>query len=130
MCPKILAESVEVVAPPSAQIAEARATSGAAPACAVTEQAPLPAPSVGAQAGTPYSASLVAAAREYVRLYDKWWASLMRGPFNQHCTPAHWALSNERHAAWQQYTDQLAVAGLAPADRRGFARQLADGGDR
>ena len=72
---------------------------------------------------------LVDAARTYVSLYERWWSSLMRGPYNGTRDAAHWQLVRERQLAWQRYADLLRVHGLQPPDRRGFARGLAMGGE-
>jgi len=74
------------------------------------------------------ASDLAAAARAYVALYDSWWSSLMRGPYNGSRDAEHWALVHERQLAWQRYADLLQVHGLQPSDRRAFARALALGG--
>jgi len=73
-------------------------------------------------------ADLVAAARTYVSLYERWWSSLMRGPYNGTRDAVHWELARERQLAWQRYADLLRMHGLVPPDRRAFAKALALGG--
>ena len=71
---------------------------------------------------------LVDAARAYVALYDAWWTSVMRGPYNGSRDAEHWELVHERQLAWQRYANLLRVHGLEPPDRRAFAKALALGG--
>jgi len=74
------------------------------------------------------ASDLVDAARAYVALYDAWWTSVMRGPYNGKRDAEHWELVHERQLAWQRYADLLRAHGLEPPDRRAFAKALALGG--
>jgi len=112
------------------QIAAGAARSAIAPAGGATATAVCNAQSAAALASTPSAGlgDLVDAARAYLALYDSWWSSLMRGPYNGNRDAAHWELVHERQVAWQRYADLLQAHGLQPPDRRGFARALALGG--
>jgi len=106
------------------------APSGGAPVGAVTALAACPAQNVAGLAVTSSAGAgdLVDAARTYVSLYERWWSSLMRGPYNGTRDAAHWDLVHERQVAWQRYADLLRMHGLVPPDRRAFAKALALGG--
>ena len=70
---------------------------------------------------------LVDAARLYEVLYERWWSSVMRGPYNGSRDAEHWELVHDRQLAWQRFADLLRAHGLVPSDRRAFARALALG---
>ena len=126
------AKAVTGTARSSAQTATGAAPSGGASAGAVTALVACPAQNVAGLGGMSSAGAgdLVDAARAYVALYDRWWSSLMRGPYNGNRDAAHWDLVHERQVAWQRYADLLRAHGLEPPDRRGFARGLAMGGVR
>jgi len=128
----ILARDAAGTALSNAPTATGVDVSRGAPAGAVTETAVCNAQSAAALASTPSAGlgDLVDAARAYLALYDSWWSSLMRGPYNGNRDAAHWELVHERQVAWQRYADLLQAHGLQPPDRRGFARGLAMGGVR
>ena len=111
------------------QIAAGAARSAIAPAGGVMAAGGCDAQSAAALAGTPSAGlgDLVDAARAYLALYDSWWSSLMRGPYNGTRDAAHWDLVHERQVAWQRYADLLQAHGLQPPDRRAFAKALALG---
>jgi len=119
------AKAVTGTARSSAQTATGAAPSGGASAGAVTALVACPAQNVAGLGGmSSADGDLVDAARAYVALYDRWWLSLMHGPYNDR-DAAHWELVHERQLAWQRYAGLLQAHGLQPPDRRGFARALA-----
>jgi len=120
------AKAVTGTALSNAQTATGAALSGGAPVGAVTALAACPAQNVAGLGGMSSADSdLVDAARAYLALYERWWSSLMRGPYNGTRDAAHWDLVHERQVAWQRYTDLLRVHGLEPLNRRRFAKALA-----
>ena len=122
----ILARDAAGTALSNAPTATGVDVSRGAPAGAVTETAVCNAQSAAALAAMSSAGAgdLVDAARAYVALYDRWWLSLMHGPYNDR-DAAHWELVHERQLAWQRYAGLLQAHGLQPPDRRGFARALA-----
>jgi len=112
------------------QIAAGAAPSAVTPAGGVMETAVCNALSAAALAAmsSAGASDLVDAARAYVALYERWWSSLMRGPYNGTRDAVHWELVRERQLAWQRYADLLRAHGLEPLDRRAFAKALALGG--
>jgi len=119
-------ETAKGTALSNVQTAAGAAPFGGAPAGGVMEAGGCNAQSVAALASTPSAdvSDLVDAAAAYVALYDSWWTSVMRGPYNGSRDAEHWELVHERKLAWQRYADLLRVHGLVPPDRRGFARAL------